>query len=399
MKDDRKLNIGLLGLDFSSGNLGCQALGYGFYILLNEALKRCGASASITCFSPVDKTRCQEGYGLDFDAIQEKRLCGNRTRQQRKDQRSLFSTFDIIFDFTAGDSFSDIYGIKRFISNSLEKENVIKSGTILILGNQTYGPFKSPFARAWAKHIVRNSLISFTRDHMSASLVREFGVEPYETIDVAFALPYRTNVISSNKIKIGFNPSGLLWNGGYNGKNQFGLKTDYIEYCSDVLKKLLESNAYEIHLIGHVLSGNLQSNDNDLHAIHALQRMFPSLVSAPFFRNPIEAKSYISGMDVFVGARMHATIGAYSSGVPTIPFAYSRKFAGVFSDLQYDYVVDGMSLTTKEAVDKTLTFIHSSTDLKSAMTVGNNYIQVKKNDYLNKLVEVINDSLTEQIYE
>ena len=37
---------------------------------------------------------------------------------------------------------------------------------------------------------------------------------------------------------------------------------------------------------------------------------------------------------------MHATIGALSSGVPTIPLAYSRKFSGVFGTIQYPYTID-----------------------------------------------------------
>ena len=32
---------------------------------------------------------------------------------------------------------------------------------------------------------------------------------------------------------------------------------------------------------------------------------------------------------------MHATIGAISSGVATIPFSYSRKFEGLFGNLEY----------------------------------------------------------------
>ena len=37
---------------------------------------------------------------------------------------------------------------------------------------------------------------------------------------------------------------------------------------------------------------------------------------------------------------MHATIAAVSSGVPTIPLAYSRKFMGVFEAIEYPYTVD-----------------------------------------------------------
>jgi polysaccharide pyruvyl transferase WcaK-like protein len=55
----------------------------------------------------------------------------------------------------------------------------------------------------------------------------------------------------------------------------------------------------------------------------------------------MDAKGYISGMDFFIGSRMHSTIAAYSSGVPVVPLAYSRKFIGLFKDsLGYPYVGD-----------------------------------------------------------
>ena len=37
---------------------------------------------------------------------------------------------------------------------------------------------------------------------------------------------------------------------------------------------------------------------------------------------------------------MHATIAAFSSGVPVVPMAYSRKFDGVFGTLGFDRSVD-----------------------------------------------------------
>ena len=46
-------------------------------------------------------------------------------------------------------------------------------------------------------------------------------------------------------------------------------------------------------------------------------------------------------MSFFLGARMHSTIAAFSSGVPVLPMAYSRKFNGLFEDtLEYPYIAD-----------------------------------------------------------
>lgn len=62
---------------------------------------------------------------------------------------------------------------------------------------------------------------------------------------------------------------------------------------------------------------------------------FPGSVLAPAFASPSEAKSYIAGMDFFMGARMHACITALLSGVPVVPMAYSLKFEGLFGSLDW----------------------------------------------------------------
>ena len=78
----------------------------------------------------------------------------------------------------------------------------------------------------------------------------------------------------------------------------------------------------------------------------------PNLVLSPLFLDPIAAKNYIAGMDFFMGARMHSTIAAFSSGVPVVPMAYSRKFNGLFIDtLQYPYMVDMKVQSETDMID------------------------------------------------
>src|SRR5690606_33179841 len=73
--------------------------------------------------------------------------------------------------------------------------------------------------------------------------------------------------------------------------------------------------------------------------------------------SPVDAKSWISGLDAFVGSRMHATIAAFTSGVPTVPAAYSRKFAGFFGHVGYPVRVDLTTEGTDEAVAQTLDLV------------------------------------------
>jgi len=69
----------------------------------------------------------------------------------------------------------------------------------------------------------------------------------------------------------------------------------------------------------------------------------------PSFKDPIEAKTAIAEMDLFMGARMHACIAAISSGVPVIPMAYSRKFGGLFGALNYHHTLDCLSVDNDTA--------------------------------------------------
>ncbi len=148
--------------------------------------------------------------------------------------------------------------------------------------------------------------------------------------------------------RVGLNVSGLLMSGGYTGKNMFGLEGDYPALVREIITRFLAMPDVELHLIGHVISES-QPVEDDFRASEALAAEFPGTRLAPRFGSPSEAKSFIAGMDFFMGARMHACIAAFSSGVPVIPMAYSRKFAGLFGTLGYDHTAD-CTAETNEAV-------------------------------------------------
>ena len=103
----------------------------------------------------------------------------------------------------------------------------------------------------------------------------------------------------------------------------------------------------------------------------------------------MEAKRYMSEMDVFSGARMHATIGAFSMKVPTIPFSYSPKFEGLFNSLEYDYVIHGKTMSTKEAVDKTIEFIENKNELIAKQQISIELIDKKLNALYKKITKIL----------
>lgn len=65
--------------------------------------------------------------------------------------------------------------------------------------------------------------------------------------------------------------------------------------------------------------------------------------------NAPQLKGYISRCRLFVGARTHATIAAYSSGVPTLVMGYSVKARGIARDLMG--TEEGLLLPVQELSD------------------------------------------------
>lgn len=268
----------------------------------------------------------------------------------------IFFKADYILDIGQGDSFADIYGFHRFseINRIHRLANFFRKPYCML--PQTIGPFTNLIIRKKANKSIKNANMVMVRDANSLSYVRECVPKQLnirEYIDVAFFLPYKKTVFDSTKIHVGLNVSALLWNGGYTRNNQFGLKCNYQKAIRNIINYFLTIDNVIIHLIPHVVDKQ-RNIENDYEVCYDLYEEFNNnrIVLSPFFLSPIDAKNYISGMDFFLGARMHSTIAAFSSSVPVIPMSYSRKFNGLFKDtLSYDYFVDMKEMGESELLD------------------------------------------------
>ena len=183
-------------------------------------------------------------------------------------------------------------------------------------------------------------------------------------------MPYKKMDFSKDYVHVGLNISALLWHGGYTRNNQFGLKDDYQHTVRSLIDYFLSIPNVMLHLIAHVV-GTEKHVENDYAVNYDLWMEHgrnPRLILAPLAITPIDVKGYIAGMDFFIGARMHATIGAFSAGVPVVPMAYSRKFNGLFSDtLQYPHLADLKTTSEKEILDVTKNSFEKREELKSVV--------------------------------
>lgn len=355
--NDKVLKIGLAGLKPYSGNKGCEALTFSFLYLLKKVLK--DYKKVIIYFIidfPVKSAlhfKLKKEYNKAFLAktfIFNFKYINYKVIKNRLIWFQPVPYMDYVFDFTQGDSFTDLYGYKRFNNWTKVKEYFLNKKYKFIFGSQTIGPFSSTNSLSRAKDVLKKSNMIFVRDEKSFDYVKEIDddetMKPILTTDVAFLLPFIKVQLNSEKMKVGFNPSGLLWNDTKFLNEGF----NYREFCRSFIN-YLSNCGYEVHLIGHVISKDLRIIDNDYVAMKDLKQSFPNVILSPFFSTPMEAKGYIKEMDVFFGSRMHATIAALSCGVPVIPISYSRKFEGLFNTLGYYYGINGTTIDNLGALD------------------------------------------------
>ena len=340
---DRPLRIGLTFHSTRSDNLGVGALTVSEIEILRDIGRELGRELAITVFDWRD-TRTPYVTGDDVSVR-------DLDRRAMLDPRAFLAgarRADLMIDIGGGDSFADIYGSKRIRMMLMLRLMTHAVGTPLVAAPQTVGPFTRPLSRRLARATLRRSAIVATRDALSTRAAIELGVPEARVIeasDVALRLPWDPPAprAPGGPVRVGINVSALLMRGGYTGRNEFGLTSDYPGLIRALIAHFRDHPAgCETHLVPHVLPDTDARThvEDDFAASRVLAEEFPHLVLAPRFATPSEAKTYVAGMDFFMGARMHACIAAFSSGVPVVPMAYSRKFAGLFGTLGYDRTVD-----------------------------------------------------------
>lgn len=334
-----KKTIGLFGCMVNNDNLGCCALTYSLLNLIEQQSKKHNVENKYIIFErnpdndKVKKLAETLTIGQN-QVISEKSARFIRLYKKKENDvcKSRIAECDLIIDLTQGDSFTDIYGFNRFISYTLDKITVEKLGVPLVLGPQTYGPYRKLLTKFIAKKAIQKADCVFSRDLLSKTYLDDMKVnkDVYVGTDLAVGLPYtKENKLSKS---VGINISGLLWPDKVEvTETKFSLKCDYREFMIKTVQLFID-RGYSVYFISHVGA--------DYQACCEMKKIFPMATLMDPFETPVEAKSFISRLEVFIGARMHATIAALSSGVPVIPIAYSRKFKGLFENCQYDIGVD-----------------------------------------------------------
>lgn len=126
-----------------------------------------------------------------------------------------------------------------------------------------------------------------------------------------------------------------------------------MENYKELISFIIQNTDMQIALIPHVV---WERND-DRESLHELYRAFADTGRVVEIGDGgcEELKGFIGRCRFFVGARTHATIAAYSMGVPTLVAGYSVKARGIARDLfgtEENYVLPVQSLEKKDDLTK-----------------------------------------------
>lgn len=274
------------------------------------------------------------------------------------------SCSDLIADIQGGDSFSDIYGMKRFIIGIMPMIISILMGKKIVLLPQTHGPFNNPIAKMLARFILSNAYIIYSRDKQSIEdITKLFASKVAKIPAVAFCpdVAFMLQAVEPSSVKIepklpdskddlvGININGLMYNGGYTRSNMFGLSIDYKTLIVKIIDNLITSGN-RILLIPHTY-GCSDNVNSDPHACTKIAEMVENKSVHVLLSelDQSEVKGIIGRCGFFIGSRMHSCIAALSQGIPTVGLAYSKKFVGVFESVgAAELVIDCRRKTSAE---------------------------------------------------
>jgi polysaccharide pyruvyl transferase WcaK-like protein len=332
---------------------------------------------------------------------------------------SALVTAPAVVDVSGGDSFTDLYGPRRFTSITWPKQIVLKAKRPLILLPQTLGPFSSEPCRDIAKSILSQAASVWVRDRQSEITLQNILDDQYDpqihrrSPDMAVLLPARRPAVlpitlaswlteSRDFPVAGLNVSGLLWQAETSAQAQFGLRASHRDQAFAIACTVLESDpAMRLLLVPHVKRPAGDSESDQEAAEQLLEKLrdrYPTrvqVVSQDF--NECELKWIISHLDWFSGARMHSTIAGFSSGVPTLGLGYSDKAAGVFTECGLaEHVADLRHLSTRDLVARVTTSLALRNCTRLEIKRGLNWVKARADAAMDMIASEITGAVADR---
>lgn len=241
---------------------------------------------------------------------------------------------DVVVDIS-GDSISEVTGTRGtlyhlfhlWIAECLNKPTIVYA--------QSVGPFS--YTKFFAKRMLNKVDLITVRGKVSYDYLKQIGIDKppmYLTADIAFLMQPASEerideIFTENNIEnkpfVGMSVSNLI-------STYYGSYEGYVELMAKVVDYIVDELHTSVVFIPHVTGPEKEKDDRVVaEDIFKLVRNKSDVKLIHDDYPPQEMWGIIKRAEMFVGARMHACIGALSVGVPVINISYHHKSAEIMA--------------------------------------------------------------------
>ena len=326
-------------IHLDAGNRGCEAIAKGSALIIKESKENLiGWCRDVKLDAQLGIDKCVtlipaacDSYIIDFFlAVMNKLFQNRKIREWRKlyPYRGFLRriTSDDILLFTGGDMMCYDDNEVIYINNYLHRKGV---KTVL------WGCSMGPENLTEEKHeTLFNFSFIYARESLTYDFFQQLGLKNVCLCpDPAFILPAEECALPGCLTKdniIGINISNYVIRG-------MSLDSDFGKEVQSFISYILEETDYDILFIPHVTWNDGNINQDDRQIGHMLKSHFDNSDRITCLDidhlNYCQIRHVISKCRMFIGARTHAVISAYSMCVPAIALGYSIKSKGIAKDL------------------------------------------------------------------
>lgn len=321
-----------------SGNRGCEAIVRSTQKILNNTLK-----VDNICLATLNKSEDEEVHiDKDINLIEYSnyvrrksknhilaainyKLTGNTEHYIKLAQKNLYNNFskDTIALSIGGDNYCYSDSRWLYLSNSEAKK---RGARTILWGCSIEG---ENLSNEMINDLSGYDLI-IARESITYNMLKEKNINNNVKLypDPAFQLDYINSDINENLIDkntIGINLSPYIFKSKLN-------EDKVIEMYSELIKHIINTTDMKIVLIPHVFWK--KSNDLEvLNKVYSKVKEYKRVSIITEKYNCNQLKKIISKCRMFIGARTHSTIAAYSTCIPTLVLGYSVKSRGIARDI------------------------------------------------------------------
>lgn len=273
------------------------------------------------------------------------RLPGGRVRYDSKGLDEFVGGYDVVLE-VGGDNYTLDYGPPwAFVDMDLR---LLKRGLPVFIWGASVGPFTAMpnVAAAMVRHFKRLRCVLVRESESYNGLVASGVTNVQQMADPAIFMELEEPAdpgidVEAFRGAIGLNLSPFQAVQLSRCSNSYWATTQHqldalAAFGAELVRRILAAHRRPVVLVPHVFGPATWNDDHQLLTAvrgrlsdNEKRRVAvpPATMTAP------NLKWLMSHCCVFAGSRTHSTLGAASSGVPTLAFGYSRKAKGLMFDL------------------------------------------------------------------